>query len=137
MNVGIVHFGVGSFHRAHQAAVIDQLMRSDFEGARDWGICGVGVLPTDAKMRDVLRRQDGLYTLLRKDPDGAWDAHVIGSIVEYLFVPEEGEAVLARMADPATRIVSLTITEGGCARAGAPVCWLRRPFPQKLAHKMV
>lgn len=113
VSVGIVHFGVGSFHRSHQAAVVDQLLREDFEDAKEWGICGVGVLPADAKMRDVMRKQDGLYTLLEKTPEGSGDVRVIGSIVEYLFAPEEGDAVLERMADPAMRIVSLTITEGG------------------------
>ncbi len=111
VTTGIVHFGVGGFHRAHQAMVIDTLMR---EGkALDWGICGVGVLPVDAKMRDVMREQDSLYTLVYKHADGSRDARVIGSIVEYLFAPDDPEAVIEKMADTSTRIVSLTVTEGG------------------------
>lgn len=108
---GIVHFGVGGFHRAHQAMYIDQLL--ELGGAREWGICGVGVLPGDQRMRDVLRAQDGLYTLSVLASDGSWTTRVIGSIVEYLYAPDDPEAVLAKLADPGTRIVSLTVTEGG------------------------
>lgn len=111
ITVGIVHFGVGGFHRAHQAVVVDELLRRG--EARDWGICGVGLLPGDSRMRDVLHAQGGLYTLVEKHPDGHREARVVGSIVDYLFAPDDPEAVIERLADPATRIVSLTITEGG------------------------
>ncbi|UWX97038.1 mannitol dehydrogenase family protein [Arthrobacter zhaoxinii] len=111
LTTGIVHFGVGGFHRAHQAMYLDRLMN---EGkALDWAICGVGVLPQDAAMKTVMDSQDCLYTLMLKHPDGVREARVIGSIVEYLFAPEDPDAVIEKMADPATRIVSLTITEGG------------------------
>jgi mannitol 2-dehydrogenase len=109
--VGIVHFGVGGFHRAHEAMYLDELMNQG--KARDWGICGVGVLPSDAAMRDALAAQDYLYTLVLKYPDGRLEPRVIGSIMDYLFAPDDPEAVLERMADPRTRIVSLTVTEGG------------------------
>ncbi|MGW2091055.1 mannitol dehydrogenase family protein [Promicromonospora sukumoe] len=111
LRVGIVHLGVGGFHRAHQALAIDELLRRG--EAREWGICGVGLLPGDAPMRDALRAQDGLYTLVTKHADGGVDGRVVGSIVEYLFAPDDPEAVLERLAHPDTRIVSLTITEGG------------------------
>ncbi|MGO4649614.1 mannitol dehydrogenase family protein [Nocardia sp. 2YAB30] len=111
ISTGIVHFGVGGFHRAHQAMYIDRLLERG--GAREWGICGVGVLPADRRMRDALAEQDGLYTLAVIEPDGTWSTRVIGSIVEYLYAPDDPEAVLEKLADPATRIVSLTITEGG------------------------
>ena len=111
ITVGIVHFGVGNFHRSHQAMYLDKLLRDD--KARDWGICGVGVLPPDGRMRDALRAQDLEYTLVERHPDGSTPATRIGSIVEYLYAPDELGAVLERLADPATRIVSLTITEGG------------------------
>lgn len=108
---GIVHFGVGGFHRAHQAWYLDELMnRGD---ALDWGICGVGVLPADRAMADVLRAQDYLYTLMIRHPDGRTETRVIGSIIDYLFAPDDPDAVIERLADPATRIVSMTITEGG------------------------
>ncbi|QBS44345.1 mannitol dehydrogenase family protein [Nocardia sp. CS682] len=111
ITTGIVHFGVGGFHRAHQAMYIDRLLERG--EAREWGICGVGVLPGDRRMRDALTAQDGLYTLSVLAPDGSWNTRVIGSIVEYLYAPDDPEAVLAKLADPATRIVSLTVTEGG------------------------
>lgn len=108
---GIVHFGVGGFHRAHQASYLDELLRRG--GARDWGICGVGVRQEDRRMRDVLAAQDGLYTLSVVAPDGDRTTRVVGSIIEYLFAPDDPEAVIEKLAAPATRIVSLTITEGG------------------------
>ena len=111
LSTGIVHFGVGGFHRSHQAMYLDRLMN---EGkALDWAICGVGVLPHDAAMKTVMDSQDCLYTLVLKYPDGTREARVIGSIAEYLFAPEDPEAVIEKMAQPATRIVSLTVTEGG------------------------
>jgi mannitol 2-dehydrogenase len=111
LEAGIVHFGVGGFHRAHEAMYLDRLMS---EGkAHDWAICGVGVMPADQRMRDVLQAQDGLYTLVVKAPGGGLDARVIGSIVEYLYAPDDPEAVIEKMASPAVRIVSLTVTEGG------------------------
>ena len=111
VGTGIVHLGVGAFHRAHQAMYVDRLL--DAGKARDWGICGVGVLALDARMRDVMHEQDGLYTLVLKEADGTWTPRVIGSIVDYRFAPDDPEAVIERMADPTTRIVSLTVTEGG------------------------
>jgi mannitol 2-dehydrogenase len=109
--VGIVHIGVGGFHRAHEAAYLDQLMNSGL--ALDWAICGIGVLPGDARMRDALAAQDFLYTLVEKHPDGSTSARIIGSIVDFVLAPEDPNGAVERMADPAVRIVSLTITEGG------------------------
>ena len=111
LSTGIVHFGLGNFHRAHQAMYLDRLMGKGL--AFDWGICGVGVMPQDAKMRDVMTSQDGLYTLVLKHSDGTLEPRVIGSISNYLFAPDDPSAVLDVMADPATHIVSLTVTEGG------------------------
>ena len=110
VTVGIVHLGVGGFHRAHQALYVDRLLSAGHNG---WGICGVGTQPSDQRMRDVLRAQDGLYTLLVKHPDGRREPQVIGSVVEYLYAPDDPEAVVERLAAATTRIVSLTITEGG------------------------
>lgn len=111
LSVGIVHFGVGGFHRAHQAMYLDRLMNAG--KALDWAICGVGVMPSDAAMKKVMEDQDCLYTLVVKNPDGTREARVIGSIIEYLLAPEDPEAVIEKMASEQTRIVSLTITEGG------------------------
>nr|MDQ6896927.1 mannitol dehydrogenase family protein [Actinomycetota bacterium] len=108
---GIVHFGVGGFHRAHQAMYVDALMNAG--DALDWGIVGVGTMPQDARMRDVLTAQDGLYTLVVKHPDGRREPRVIGSMLRYLLAADDPGAVLAAMRAASTRIVSLTITEGG------------------------
>lgn len=111
---GIIHFGVGGFHRAHQAMYLDRLMNNG--EAKDWGIVGMGVMPGDAKMRDALAGQDYLYTLTTKAPDGTHDQRVIGSIVDYIFAPDDPSSAVARIADPQIRIVSLTVTEGGYGR---------------------
>jgi len=111
LSSGIVHFGVGGFHRAHQAMYLDALMNQGH--ALDWGITGVGLLPGDRRMHEVLHAQDFLYTLVVKDADGTMHPRVIGSIVDYLFAPDDPEGLLRLMSDPSTRIVSLTITEGG------------------------
>ena len=111
VTTGIVHIGVGNFHRSHQAMYIDTLMNNG--AAMDWGICGIGLQPANAGMRDVLAAQDGLYTLVLRHDDGSWEARVIGSIVEFLFAADDPEAAIEKMAARETRIVSLTITEGG------------------------
>ncbi|GAA1888912.1 mannitol dehydrogenase family protein [Lapillicoccus jejuensis] len=108
---GIVHFGVGGFHRAHQAMYVDALMERGL--ALDFGIVGVGTMPSDARMRDALGPQDGLYTLVVKHPDGRTEARVIGSLLGFHLAADDPEAVLSLMTAPSTRIVSLTITEGG------------------------
>src|SRR3984885_10051300 len=111
VTAGIVHIGVGNFHRSHQAMYIDTLMNSG--AAMNWGICGIGLQPSNVALRDALAAQDGLYTLVIRHGDGTWDARVIGSIVEYLFAPDDPEAAIEKMAAPSTRIVSLTVPEGG------------------------
>ncbi|MFN2540316.1 MAG: mannitol dehydrogenase family protein [Mycobacteriales bacterium] len=103
----IVHIGVGNFHRSHQAMYVHRL------GDPDWTICGVGMLPGDASVRDGLTAQAGAYSLVLKHPDGSVEREVITSIREMLLAPEDPWAVVARLADADTRIVSLTITEGG------------------------
>lgn len=107
---GIVHVGVGGFHRAHLAVYVDQLMQK--HGVTDYAICGVGLQPFDAGMRDALRSQDHLYTVIERSAGGSL-AHVVGCINSYLFAPDDREAVVAKMAHPDTHIVSLTITESG------------------------
>jgi mannitol 2-dehydrogenase len=108
---GIVHIGVGGFHRAHQAMYLDRLMNRG--EALDWGIVGLGVMPSDARMRDALAGQDHLYTLTTKAPDGTEDPRVIGSIIDYVFAPDDPSAAVALLSDPRIRIVGLTVTEGG------------------------
>ena len=106
----MVHIGVGGFHRSHQAVYAENLFHQG-EDLR-WGLCGLGLLPQDARMRDALRSQDCLYTLVERGAAGD-NARVVGSIVNYLFAPDGREAALEKLAAPETKIVTLTITEGG------------------------
>ena len=108
---GIVHLGVGGFHRAHEAMYVDALLNQGL--AAGWGITGVGLRAPDRRMLEAMQAQDCLYTLVVKHLDGSLEPRVIGSIVDYLFAPDDPEKVLDRMTDPATRIVSMTVTEGG------------------------
>lgn len=136
----IVHFGVGGFHRAHQAVYAHELLENGSEG---WPILGAGVLPRDTAMRDALHAQDCLYTLVEQTADQS-SARVIGSIVSYLYGPDDPGALLASLTADEVAIVSLTVTEGGyyydfgekalrtdeaaiqrdIATDGAPVTWL-------------
>lgn len=108
---GIVHLGVGAFHRAHQAAYVDACLA---DGETGWGIVGVSLRSPDT--RDALSPQDGLYTLAVRDSAGE-RLQVIGSILSLLVAPEEPGAVLAALTDPRIRIVTLTITEKAYLRA--------------------
>ena len=107
----IVHIGVGGFHRAHLAFYLHSLLEN--ENDAEWGICGVGIREADRKMHEVLKNQDGLYTLLVRHPDGKMDTQLIGSITESLLGVDNPKSVIDCMADSKTKIVSLTITEGG------------------------
>lgn len=106
---GIVHFGLGNFHRAHQAVYLDRLM-NEGEG-HDFAIIGAGVMAADAAARDVLAAQDFLYSVVEQSADAS-GARIIGAMIDYL-APGDPVPVIARLADPATKIASLTITEGG------------------------
>ena len=107
---GIVHIGLGNFHRAHQAWYLHRL----FDQGRnlDWAIIGAGVRPADAVQREKMLAQDCLTTLIELDPSGK-SAEVTGAMIGYVPVEEGNAALIRQMADPAIRIVSLTVTEGG------------------------
>lgn len=105
VQVGVVHFGPGAFHRAHQAFYFDQLLATDPR----WGICAVSL--KSPGVRDALQPQDGLYTLAQLDAETTF--RIVGSIVEVLVAPEDPPSVFARLAAPATRFVTLTVTEKG------------------------
>jgi mannitol 2-dehydrogenase len=109
LSAGILHFGIGNFHRAHQAVYLDDLFNSGRD--HDWAIVGAGVLPADAAGRARLAEQDYLTTVVEQDA-GHMVARVTGAMIDYL-TPGDTDAILDRLADPAIRIVSLTITEGG------------------------
>jgi fructuronate reductase len=113
LSVGIVHLGLGAFHRAHQAVVTEQAMVAT--GETRWGIAGVS--QRSATVRDQLAPQDGLYSVLERglgDPT----VQVIGSIRDVLTAPEDPDAVVARIADPAVTVVTLTVTEKGYRATG-------------------
>lgn len=109
LEAGIVHFGVGNFHRAHQAVYLDALFNAGRD--HDWAIVGAGVLPSDETMRIKLESQDYLTTVVEQD-NNRTGAHVTGAMIDYL-KPGDVTAIVATLADPSIRIVSLTITEGG------------------------
>ena len=103
--IGIVHLGAGAFHRAHQAVYVDDLLANE----PDWAICAVSL--HSAATAEALSPQDGLYTLALLDASP--QRRVIGSIREVLFAGTQQDAVLARLADPQVRLVTLTVTEKG------------------------
>lgn len=111
LTAGIVHVGIGGFHRSHQAYYTDELI--GLSGTAGWAICGVGLMEPDRLMHKRLESQDYLYTLMVNHPDGTFTVRVIGSIIEYLFAPDNPDTVIEKMAHPDTKIISLTITEGG------------------------
>lgn len=109
LSAGILHFGVGNFHRAHQAVYLDALFGQGRD--HDWAILGAGVMPSDQRMREALEGQDWLTTVVEQS--GAQSlARVTGAMVGMLPVGD-GDAIVAKLTDPAIRIVSLTVTEGG------------------------
>jgi len=107
---GIIHIGLGNFHRAHMAVYLDDLFALG-EG-KDWAILGAGVRPADAQMRAALKAQGCLSTVIELDPKGK-RARRVGSMIDFIEVAETNGPLVAAMTDPAIRIVSLTVTEGG------------------------
>ncbi|MEY4761769.1 MAG: Mannitol 2-dehydrogenase [Pseudomonadota bacterium] len=107
---GIVHIGVGNFHRAHQSWYLHRLFQAGLD--LDWAIVGAGVRPYDASMQLKLRAQDYLTTLVVREP-GESSAEVVGSMIDYLPVEPGNGALIRQMTAPEIRIVSLTVTEGG------------------------
>lgn len=107
---GIVHIGVGNFHRAHQSWYLQRLMQQGL--AHDWAIIGAGVRPYDSDMRSRLVKQDYLTTLIELDPSGT-SAEIVGSMIGYVAVEESNRPLIEQMAAREIRIVSLTVTEGG------------------------
>ncbi len=109
--VGIVHFGIGAFHRAHQAWYTDRAMDA---GDRDWAITAVSL--RSAGVAAQMNPQDGLYTVTERS-GAALNTRLVGALGDVLVAPHDAEAVIARLAAPATRIASMTITEKGYCRA--------------------
>lgn len=111
IETGILHIGVGNFHRAHQQFYINQLLEQ--EDQKNWGICGVSLLESDRKIVENLRRQDLEYTLTICGRNGQDEIQKIASLRELIWGIENPEAVVAKIAHPNIKIISLTITEGG------------------------
>ena len=103
--IGVVHLGPGAFHRGHQASFIDRLLAADPR----WGICGVSL--KSPALREALAPQDGLYTLVELGQ--APRLRVIGALKEILTAPLTPDWALARLADPAVALITLTVTEKG------------------------
>lgn len=110
LRAGILHIGVGNFHRAHQAIYLDDLFNAGKNP--DWALIGAGVRPGDAVMRRALEAQDWLTTVVELEP-GANRARVSGAMIGFVPVNEDGRAIVDALDDPSLRIVSLTVTEGG------------------------
>ena len=113
---GIVHIGLGNFHRAHQSWYLHRLMQDGL--AHDWAIIGAGVRPYDEAMRQRLAAQDYMTTLIELDPDRS-GTEIVGSMIGYVPIEEGHGPLIAQMADPAIRIVAMTVTEGGYYRDAA------------------
>ena len=107
---GIVHIGLGNFHRAHMAVYLDDLFNQG--ESPDWAIIGAGVRAPDSRMRDALKGQDCLSTIIELDPKGK-TCRRVGAMIDFLPVEADNASLIAAMTDPAIRIVSLTVTEGG------------------------
>ncbi len=109
LKAGILHFGVGNFHRSHQAIYLDDLFNLGLD--HDWALVGAGVFEGEKRGRDILEAQDWLTTVVEQDT-GHMQARVTGAMIDFI-VPGDTASVAAKLADPAIRIVSMTITEGG------------------------
>lgn len=108
---GIVHIGVGNFHRAHEAYYTNLLLEDATQHA--WGICGVALMPTDEQLFKALQQQENEYTLTVCGRNGEDQAYRIGSLVELIWGVENPQAVIDKIAQPEIKIITLTITEGG------------------------
>lgn len=108
---GIVHIGVGNFHRSHQAYYVHQYIKQTMD--HSWGICGISLLENDRPIIDALKRQQGQYSLTTFDENGLTKCTRIESLVQLLFAPDEPQAVIEKLSSPDVKIVTLTITEAG------------------------
>ncbi|ACB96068.1 Mannitol dehydrogenase domain [Beijerinckia indica subsp. indica ATCC 9039] len=109
LSAGIVHFGIGNFHRAHQAVYLDELFNAGQD--LDWAIIGAGVMPSDALIREKLLDQDCLTTVVEQDNNRV-AARITGAMIDIL-PTGNAPVIIEKLAEPAIRIVSMTITEGG------------------------
>lgn len=111
LSAGIVHIGVGNFHRAHLSWYLHRLMQKDL--AKDWAILGSGITEYDVNMRESLHHQDFLTTLIELDPEGNQSCEIVGPMIGYIPVEKDNQKLINAMSDSKIKIVSLTVTEGG------------------------
>lgn len=111
IKAGIVHFGVGNFHRAHLEAYTNLLLEDPSQ--RCWGVFGAMIMPTDGVLFNALKKDDGIYQLTTCSPSGEQDSMLIGSLVELAWGEIDSEPIIAKIASEEIKIISLTITEGG------------------------
>lgn len=111
IKVGILHIGIGNFHRAHEEFYTNQLLAD--KSQQQWGICGIMLLPSDEKLYNKLKKQNGVYTLTVCGRDGKDEVYEIGSLIDLIWAPQSPEAVLNKIADKEIKVITLTITEGG------------------------
>ena len=111
VKAGILHIGVGNFHRAHEEFFTNRLLEDADQ--QEWGIHGAMLLPGDERLYNALKKQSGEYTLTVCGRDGKDEVYHIGSLVQLDWAVENPEAILAAIADKQIRIITLTITEGG------------------------
>ncbi len=109
---GIIHIGVGNFHRAHEAYYTNALLEKGEKNYR-WGICGAMLMPSDERLYHALSSQDYLYSLTVCGRDGVDQSFEIGSIVDLKWSGDNSSEIIETIADPAIKIITLTITEGG------------------------
>jgi mannitol 2-dehydrogenase len=113
LTAGILHLGVGNFHRAHQAVYLDELIGLADAYSNEWAIIGAGVMPFDVKKREALEKQDWLTTVVERQADYV-SARLIGSMIGFVPVePPNHEPLKNALMDPNIKIVSMTLTEGG------------------------
>jgi len=111
LSAGILHIGLGNFHRAHLSWYLHRLMQKGID--LDWAIIGSGVTEYDIPMREKLASQDFLTTLIELDPEGNRSCEIVGPMMDYVAVEKNNQPLIQAMTQPNIRIVSLTVTEGG------------------------
>lgn len=129
IGVGIMHISLGAFHRAHQAVYTDDVLAKD---GGNWGICGIGAMASDKALIDKMKGQDFLYTVMTRGAKS--EARIIGAMRDAMVMPENPEAVIARLADPSIKILSFTITEKGYCHD--PQTGLLNPQHPMIAHDL-
>ncbi|KAL7569100.1 hypothetical protein ACA910_016935 [Epithemia clementina (nom. ined.)] len=115
LKAGILHLGVGNFHRSHMAAYMNDLFNNNLEANQEWGIVGGGIMSFDAEKRKLLESQDWMQTIVERDGTSS-KASIVGSMIDFLpvdYVDKKHHELQDMLANPAIKIVSLTVTEGG------------------------